>query len=585
MLQTGKSSGLHPAVAERLARLAPDQRAAATAPPGPILCVAPAGSGKTTTLVARVAWLVATGVEPATICAVTFNRRAAEELEQRLTSALAPLEAAGAVGVRVRTFHALGREILLDAGRSVDPLVDRSELLGELFGPDLPPGDRQRLDNGFSRLKLDLAVPTDELAAQAAAARLRGDPPGPVVGAFLRYEAVLQERGAVDFDDLVRLALEALRQESALRDRWRSRCAHLLVDELQDVDRSQLDLALLLAAPANRIFAVGDDDQTIYAWRLADVRRVLGLAAALPGLRRVDLTTNYRCPAPVVERAVRLVAHNLERFDKRIAARPGAEGDLFLAPDPGDDVARARRLLSTWPAGRGEVRAVLARTNAELAPYAAAALELGLAYRATDDGLPLDDAALDAALGLLERDDARAHPATPWNKAGPDACALPAHIARVERHVVDPALRHALRGLRSWAAGAASAPHLRARLGTMRERRRQLRRDDADLVLATVHGTKGLEYDHVAVVNLDEDRFPSARTLEDAEDPRRGLEEERRLAYVAWTRARRTLVLVYDPGAPSPFLLEAFDPAELGVPSSRSHAQQGRDRAAAARAR
>src|SRR6188768_422233 len=109
---------LHAAVEERLARLAPDQRAAATAPPGPVLCVAPAGSGKTTTLVARIAWRSATGADPTRICAVTFNKRAAEELSARLGDAL------GEVGVerdavRVRTFHALGREILADAGVDV----------------------------------------------------------------------------------------------------------------------------------------------------------------------------------------------------------------------------------------------------------------------------------------------------------------------------------------------------------------------------------------------------------------------------------------------------------------------------------
>ena len=116
--------------------------------------------------------------------------------------------------------------------------------------------------------------------------------------------------------------------------RWRARCAHLLVDEAQDLDRTQLELALLLAAPANDVFLVGDDDQTIYGWRLADVRRVLGLAASLPGLRRVDLETNYRCPRPVVERAVRLVEHNRERFAKRIRARARERrGRLVLAPD------------------------------------------------------------------------------------------------------------------------------------------------------------------------------------------------------------------------------------------------------------
>ena len=147
--------------------------------------------------------------------------------------------------------------------------------------------------------------------------------------------------------------------------RWRARCANLLVDEAQDLDRTQLELALLLAAPANNVFLVGDDDQTIYGWRLADVRRVLGLAASLPGLRRVDLETNYRCPRPVVERAVRLVEHNRERFAKRILAGPAAAGRLVLAPDAADDLVRIVRAMRTWPAD-DSTRAVLARTNREL---------------------------------------------------------------------------------------------------------------------------------------------------------------------------------------------------------------------------
>src|SRR5919206_5163679 len=101
----------HPAVAERLARLQDDQRMAATTPPGPVLCVAPAGSGKTTTLVARIAWLLDQGAAPEAICALTFNRRAAEELRARIVPALAPLGDDLAGRLRVRTFHALGLEI------------------------------------------------------------------------------------------------------------------------------------------------------------------------------------------------------------------------------------------------------------------------------------------------------------------------------------------------------------------------------------------------------------------------------------------------------------------------------------------
>src|SRR5262245_40594101 len=118
---------MHPDVEARLARLAADQRQAATAPSGPILCVAPAGSGKTTTLVARAAWLIATGTPPGSIRAITFNKRAAEEMTERLDAALEPLGVAGG-SVAVRTFHALGREILRDAGVPVEPLADRDAI-------------------------------------------------------------------------------------------------------------------------------------------------------------------------------------------------------------------------------------------------------------------------------------------------------------------------------------------------------------------------------------------------------------------------------------------------------------------------
>jgi DNA helicase II / ATP-dependent DNA helicase PcrA len=249
-------------VAERLDRLAPDQRDAATAPPGPILCVAPAGSGKTTTLVARVAWLVgAVGADPPTIAAITFNTRAAEELRDRLDPALEPLGVA-AGSVRVRTFHALGLEILRDAG--VRPELRGRDAVLRRACPDLDAAARRALDGAFSRLKLDLAVTAADVGRDPA--------PGPAARAFLAYEAALAEAGAIDFDDLVALALRRLDGDPTLLARWRSRCAHLLVDEAQDVDASQLRLALLLAAPENRIFLVGDDDQSIYGWRLAEVK-------------------------------------------------------------------------------------------------------------------------------------------------------------------------------------------------------------------------------------------------------------------------------------------------------------------------
>ncbi len=598
---------LHPAVQARLDRLTPDQLAAATADPGPVLCLAPAGSGKTTTLVARIAWLVATGAPAERIAAIAFNKRAADELAERVSSALAPLGVPAGT-VRVRTFHAFGREILRAARHPVEPLMDREATI-RTVARDADPAERRRLDTVFSALKLEHRVDPATIVADPEA--------GPRARLFVAYEGALRAAGGLDFDDLVARALTLLEAEPDLLAGWRAACTDLLVDEVQDVDRSQLELALLIAAPANRIFLVGDDDQSIYGWRLADVRRVLALAGRLPGLRRHDLVTNFRCPAPVVERAVRLVERNGERFVKTIVARPGAAGRLVLAPDASDDDERARHVIASWAAtdgdfaavlnGQGEpgaadlagrreddpapasvrvTRAFLARTNRELLPAAAIALELGLPFRADRLTLPLDDPRLDGILARIRATDA--------GTAGPDTPGLPLLVAvgalrgGVERWTVgglaeasrpvepdtDPVeigdvaadelpFDDLVGAVLAWAAPYRTAEAFVAAVTAARSRLAELRRDDAALILATAHATKGLEFDHVAVVDMDAGRFPSQRSLDEADDPVRALEEERRLAYVAWTRARRSLTLVYYPAAPSPFLLEAFDPREL----------------------
>lgn len=571
-------------VAERLDRLAPDQREAATAPPGPILCVAPAGSGKTTTLVARIAWLVATGADPAHITAVTFNKRAADEMASRVDSALEPL-GLGPGTVRVKTFHALGREILADGGVAVEPLLDREAVLRDLW-PDITRGALRQLDDAFSRLKLDIGVTAEQVGT---------DPePGPVARAFLAYERALEDAGGLDFDDLVGRALRLLDARPHLLARWRERCEHLLVDETQDVDRSQLRLAMLLAAPGNRVFLVGDDDQTIYGWRLADVRRVIGLAGSLPGLRRIDLTVNYRCPQPVVERAVRLVAHNAERFDKTIRSGPKAAGKLLLAADGSDEVVRLRRVFESWPNDGGS-RAILARTNAELLPAAVVAVEMGLPFRAPRLRLLSEDPRVDCLLGILgeegggEGGDSRLLPrlvavarrGPEWLESRlaemPELTGGPAEGQASEPEPVEPnrddeplpvEASELLAAMVGWAAPYRTLDEFAAAVTEQRARIAELRRDDALLTLATAHSTKGLEFDHVAVIGMEVSRFPSARSLRDAPEPTRTLEEERRLAYVAWTRARRSLTLVYDPNCPSQFLFEAFSPDELGLDES-----------------
>jgi len=232
------------------------------------------------------------------------------------------------------------------------------------------------------------------------------------------------------------------------------------------------------------------------------------------------------------------------------------------------------RLLAHWfPGVDAEVahaglhdptptRAILTRTNRELLPAIAAAIARDVPFRPPPIellvGLPLVDDCIDevgrtsAAFPLLARiETVRAA----WAARPPDPDADPD----------GPQPADVARAVLTWATPFAHLDDLRGAIAQRRAAIARLCRDDASLTFATAHATKGLEFDDVAVLGMERGRFPSARSLADAPDPGRALEEERRLAYVAWTRARSSLTLVYDPAAPSLFLLEAFDPDELGL--------------------
>ena len=240
-----------PTVAPLLEALDPEQRAAATLPDGPAQVIAPAGSGKTTTLIARLGVLLARGVAPEQIAVVTFNREAAAELSARIASRLGPL-LPGAERVEVRTLHALARQVLLDAGDPVRLLADRLPLLRAarrrvLAGrrpEQVPLPDAATLDTLLSAWKVEGRPPPDE-ATQALAV----------------FADLMAARGALDFDDLVVRAVRLLEHDPALRGRWQARFSHLAVDEFQDVDAAQLRLVRILAEPEQNLFVVGDDDQ------------------------------------------------------------------------------------------------------------------------------------------------------------------------------------------------------------------------------------------------------------------------------------------------------------------------------------
>jgi len=547
---------------DMLQRLDPEQRAAATLPDGPAQIIAPAGSGKTTTLVARLGYLIATGTAAEGICVVTFNREAALELRARIAQRLAP-SLPRAEAMEVRTLHALARQILLERQPRLDVVPDRLPLLRAA---------RRRCLAGRSP-DAPVLPGVAALDAWLSAAKIEGTPPPDVAVPVLQhYARLLATRGARDFDDLVVEAAASLERDPVIRRRWQSRFTHVCVDEFQDVDAAQLRLVRLLAEPERNLFVVGDDDQTIYAWRLADVRRILDFGRHYPEARRVQLATNYRCPPVVVERSARLIGVNAERFAKRIEAGPGhptvpgrrGAGLVALATDTPDWPERLVELAVATTAD-GARTCFLARTRAELAPIILALVRRGVPHATTVSG-PFDSPGVTRILDALR----------PLPADRPPFAAIQAVRASLGWRRVDQADdlgeddHLALDAFAGWAVGFRSLDRFLAAAARVQEQLSRLRVPDALVELVTVHGAKGREWPTVVVVGFEEERFPNRRALLGAADPVRAVEEERRLAYVALTRATRRLVLAFDPARPSRFLGEmGLDGAARDQPPSR----------------
>ncbi len=526
-----------------LGTLDAEQRAAAELPDGPAQIIAPAGSGKTTTMVARLAVLLSRGVAPDRICVVTFNRGAALDLAARVALRLGP-QVPEAKAIEIRTLHALARQVLLDAGEGANLLADRLPLLraarrrhaaadASVLLPEAP-----RLDTWLSAWKVEGRSPPSEGRA-----------------ILDTYADLLRARGAVDFDDLVVRAGELLQTDPHVRLRWQSRFSHVCVDEFQDVDAAQLRLVRLLAAPEDNLFVVGDDDQTIYAWRLADVRRILRFSAEYPTARRVMLATNYRCPRSVVEASARMVASNRERFAKPIRAPAGAPPDdaairAWSTADPGWPEAMSRLAAAEDRSNRS--LCFLSRTRSELTPILLALVRAGV--RHTTAVAPLVESEqvvrlIDAARASDDRDHPfhvlrRLRAARGWDRGSPAG-----DLLTDDDHA-------ALDALLGWTTGFVTTDAFVAAYDAARSRIGALRDPDAPVELATVHASKGREWETVVLLGFEADRMPNRRSLVDADDADRAMEEERRLAYVALTRATRQLILAFDPARPSPFLSE-----------------------------
>ncbi|PJK09439.1 ATP-dependent DNA helicase Rep [Lysobacteraceae bacterium NML95-0200] len=289
--------------------LNPPQRQAVLHTEGPLLVLAGAGSGKTRVIVEKIAHLVSTGRYPARrIAAITFTNKSAREMRERVAKRL---KGDAADGLTICTFHALGLKIVqmehtrlgLARGFSVFDADDAQAQVKDLMAGAKPDAVQASLAL-ISRAKNAGLSPEEALrearsTRELEAARLYG-----------QYQARLESFNAVDFDDLIRLPVTLLETDADARAVWRERIGYLLVDECQDTNDAQYRLLKALAGEAGQFTCVGDDDQSIYAWRGANPENLMQMAQDYPALEIVKLEQNYRCSNRVLRAANHLIAHN-----------------------------------------------------------------------------------------------------------------------------------------------------------------------------------------------------------------------------------------------------------------------------------
>lgn len=307
---------------------------------GPLLVLAGAGSGKTGVITHKIAHLVTNlGIAPHRIAAITFTNKAAKEMSERVGKAIG----GRAEGVIISTFHSLGVRILrqecralgLKPGFSILDATDTTALFQELAGGV----DKIRLRMMQTRISLwKNALLDSAQAMKAAADELEHE----AAALYTGYERSLNAYQAVDFDDLIRLPVKLFSNDEIAAERWRSRLWHLLVDEYQDTNRCQYRLVQLLTQGRDSFTAVGDDDQSIYAWRGADAANLQALKHDYPALKVIKLEQNYRSTTRILKAANALIAHNPKTFEKRLWSDYGLGDPIRVrACKDGDEEAEA----------------------------------------------------------------------------------------------------------------------------------------------------------------------------------------------------------------------------------------------------
>jgi DNA helicase-2/ATP-dependent DNA helicase PcrA len=600
-------------------QLNPRQQEAVLYGDGPLLVFAGAGSGKTRVLTYRVARLIQEGVDPYNIIAITFTNKAAKEMRERI-SRITPL----GDQVWVSTFHAACTRILrrdihilgYKPGFSIYDAQDSERLIKQCIKEEnlddrhYPPAG---ITNTISAQKNQLIGPNEYANSVGSDFRL-----GNVANVYARYQQELFENNALDFDDIIMLTVKILTENEDIRNRYQYRFRYVLVDEYQDTNHAQYTLVSLLAGFYKNLCVVGDDDQSIYGWRGADIENILRFTTDYPGAKTILLEQNYRSTQTILDAANLVISGNQHRAPKSLWTdnQQGIPIRVYAARDERDEglfVAQTIRYAQNRDALYNDF-AVLYRGNAQSRAIEEQLILAGIPYRLfggvrfyermeVKDILaylkainnPSDDLACRRIINVPRRgigDTTITRIANHAAERGvPFSTALAEEISGINKKTREKLSEFSLL-LNEWIKIAETtppfdllrqiltdteyleslndgSPEAQTRIDNVQElltkaREFESQTQDTSLTnflnevglvadidnyqegaqavsLMTLHSAKGLEFNRVFIVGMEEYTFPSTRSV--LSESTREIEEERRLCYVGFTRARQRLYL------------------------------------------
>jgi len=596
---------------------------------GALLVLAGAGSGKTRVITERIGALVERDVPEDAITAVTFTNKAAREMRERLIKRLGEDKVKR---LRICTFHALGLMIIREhaklvgrrARMSIFAIPEQKSAMRSVLADLKLPTDGDQVDRVLSKVSM---LKSGMAEAQDNAITVIAD----------KYDKLLEKMNAVDFDDCIVLPLRILTDSEEARALWQSRCRHFLVDEYQDSSRMQYDFVRLLAPGNANLTVVGDDDQSIYGWRGAEVKNLFQLERDYPELEVIKLEENYRSTGSILQGSNSLISHNSERLGKTLRSNLGVGKKIRVWQAETAD-AEAERVVAEIRAQRASNQlqwddfCVLYRASFRSRALELAMRDADVPYHVSGGMSFFDRAEIQDLLAYLKlignfSDDLALMRAISRPRRGVGSKALEvlgqfAHeknCSLLEAALEDDFVHSKAVVLRAFGRMLVDIEHIflhgeaddafdtlleqsglenairseaededeaERRMGNVMSLRRWwlshnekggdlssflqhvcLAADEKDddpegqVRLMTVHAAKGLEFSHVFVVGMEAGSFPHKNALEENR-----LEEERRLMYVAMTRARHRLTLSLaksqkkfgqvEKMGPSPFLKE-----------------------------